>query len=143
MSLSASVRPAVRVGLPTTHDGSVPVLPSLRPSGGEPPSPLTSDDLAFARRVRAPWWRSISPAIVTFLFGAALLLVAGSAPPSATVQRMLSADGGGAWAAEQSALHGPGADYVLPPHLQWLGLSGSLDGNVALACDPAGPEMAC
>src|SRR5688572_22723163 len=119
MSLSATVRPPARGGVPI--NGSVPVVPSLFPAGGEQSPALTSDELAFARRVRPPWWRSISPAIVTFLFGAALVLVAGSAPPTATVQRMLS-DEGGALAAETSLEQVPGADYVLPRHLQWHSL---------------------
>ena len=140
MSMSATARDPMRVGFATTNDGSVPVLPS----GGEQRPVLGVEELAFARRVRPAWWRSGSPAIVAFLFGAALLLIAGAAPPSATVQRMLSADGDGGLAAEPSVM--PGADYMLPRHLQspeWPSLSTTAEESGPLACDPAGPNMGC
>jgi hypothetical protein len=140
MSMSATVRDPMRVGFSTTNNGSVPVLPS----GGEKRPVLSAEALAFARRVRPAWWRTCSPAIVAFLFGAALLLVAGTAPPSATVQRMLSADADGGLAAEPWVM--PGADYILPPHLQspeWPSLSTTPEENGPLACDPAGPSMGC
>jgi hypothetical protein len=141
MSLSATARAPVRVGFPTINDGSAPVL-----AAREQRPALTAEELAFARRVRPGWWRSCSPAILAFLFGAALVLVAGAAPPSVTVQRMLSADGDRGLAAEQSVVPGTGADYVLPRHLQWPewpSLSSTAEGNGPLACDPAGPDMGC
>jgi hypothetical protein len=140
--------PAVMVGA-TSHAGCKEIamsssflVPSPQLSGvgsGNDGPERSLDEVAFARRVRSPWWQWSMPLLVSALFGAALVSTAVAAPPTRTVRQMLASDQERTVAAEVEAL-AVGADYSLPAHWQTVPL-GVADGP--LACDPASSAFTC
>jgi len=102
----------------------------------------TSEEEAFARRVRLPWWQSSVPLVVGTLFGLALVVTAVATPPSITVRNMLAADQERTSAAAEVDASAIGTDYSLPAHWQ-PALSSPSGPDGPLACDPASSAFTC
>jgi hypothetical protein len=108
--------------------------------GGEPSS-FSPEELAFARRVRTPWWQSCAPLLETLLFGIVLVVAAAVSGPTPTVQRMLDADQNRTIAEARARDSERGAEYVLPAHWQQMGSTPAAESagpGAALDCDPSG-----
>ena len=99
-----------------------------------PGSPSAAELSAFTRAVRPSAWHWLSPLVASLSFSTALMILAGAAPQTTTVQRML-AEGSAVAARFVSAPAAPSMEgYRLPEHWQGSALRGPAAER--LGCDP-------
>lgn len=132
-------------------DAAAQIRPAAPPTGTPPEGPSQRGEATrgpdaerFVQQLRAERWNECMPLVACVLGGAALLFVAGAAPPGEAARALLEArEIQDAAAVHALGLLGPASDYQLPLHWAWPKLSMLTDTSELIACAGTPPDARC